>query len=89
MKRAFTLIELLVVLVIITVVMGLVIPLGSKMLSDFQSSIDTIKQKHTLSLDKSYAFIKSKEKNVTIKDIPYIISTKGVLLKYEKSNADH
>lgn len=89
MKKAFTLIELLVVLVIITVVMGLVIPLGSKMLSNFENSLNTIKQKHKLSLDRSYAFIKSKEENVTINGIAYTISTKGVLLKNEKSHVDH
>lgn len=89
MKRAFTLIELLVVLVIMTVVMGLIIPQGSKMLDSFKNSVSKIQQKHQLSLDRSSAFIKAEPKKVQILGITYNISTKGVLEKDEKSNADH
>jgi len=89
MKRAFTLIELLVVLVIMTVIMGLVIPQGSKMLDSFKNSVSKIQQKHQLSLDRSSAFIKAEEKKVQMDGIEYDISAKGVLEKDEKSNANH
>ena len=86
MRAGFTLIELMVVMVIMTVVMGLIIPKGSKMLDSFQNYISTTKDKQTLSKERSMAFIGAKEKTLNILDSNYHISSKGVLTKYETSN---
>ena len=86
MRKAFTLIELLVVMIIITVVMGMVVPQGSKMLDSFQKSIEKTKDQQKLSKERSYAFIRAQETNIDILDAHYHISSKGVLTKYEKSN---
>lgn len=86
MRKAFTLIELLVVLVIMTFVLGLVVPKGSKMLDGFQRQINITLEMQELSKERSLAFIKAKEKNIDILAKHYNISAKGVLTEYEKSN---
>ena len=86
MKRAFTLIELLVVMMIITVVMGLVVPKGSKMLDGFTKSLEVTKEKQRLSKERSLAFIRANEIDIDILGISYHISSKGVLTKHEKSD---
>jgi len=86
MRSGFTLIELMVVMVIMTVVMGLIIPKGSKMLDSFQNYISKTKDMQTLSKERSMAFIEAKEKTLNILDSNYHISSKGVLTKYETSN---
>lgn len=87
MKKGFTLIELLVVMIIITVVMGLVAPKGSKMLDGFTKTTKKIQEEHNLSMQRSFAFIGSQEKNITVLDTHYDISSKGVLS--EKSDANY
>ena len=86
MRSAFTLIELLVVLVIMVVVMGLVMPQGSKMLDNFTRSLDKTKDKQKLSSERSLCFIQAKESSLDVLDATYHISSKGVLTRYEKSN---
>jgi flagellar hook-basal body complex protein FliE len=73
-------------MVIITIIMGVVVPQGSKFLDGFKKSIDKTKERQKLSKERSYAFIKAEEKNIDILDVHYHISSKGVLTKYEKSN---
>ena len=86
MRFAFTLIELLVVMVILVVVMGMVIPEGSKMLNGFEKNINKVKLKQKVSKLQSESFLDVKEQNVTVFGLYYFISTKGVITKYEKSD---
>lgn len=86
MRKAFTLIELLVVMVIMTVIMGMVVPQGSKLLDSFQTRLKVTKEKQELSKQKSVSFLQAKEQEVEALGAIYKISNKGVLTKREKSN---
>jgi len=83
MRAAFTIIELLVVLTIITLVMGLVVPKGSKMLKSYENSIKKIERDQQLSKAKAKAFLQATEIEVNIDMSVYCISKKGIL--FEKS----
>jgi len=87
MKTAFTLIELLVVLVIITLVMGVVIPKGAKMLSGYEKSLARIQDKQTLSKAKAKAFLEAKDIDIHLGDKTYHITKKGVI--FAKSHDHH
>ncbi len=76
----------MVVMVILTVLMAMVVPKGSKMLDSFQRSIQVTKDKQTLSKKRSLAFLQAKETTIDILGFSYHISDKGVMTKYEKSN---
>jgi len=89
LRRGFTLIELLVVMSIITIVMGVVIPKGAKMLDGFEQSLKIVQAKQSLSKARSLSFIQAKEKHIDILGNSYYISSKGVITKNEKSNADN
>ncbi len=86
MKKGFTLIELIVVMVIMTILMSMVMPKGSKMLESFERNLQKTKDTQKLSKERSMAFIYAKEKTIDILNATYHISSKGVLTKYEKSN---
>lgn len=73
-------------MMILTVIMGLVVPKGSKMLDSFEKTVNKLEDKHTLSQEISKAFIESKEIFIDILDKNYHISSKGVLTEYEKIN---
>ena len=89
MHKGFTLIELLVVLVIMSLVLGLIAPKGSHMLREFQQTINKIKDEQKLSQTRSYAFIKAKPTDIKVLNINYHITSKGVILKNEKSNDNY
>ena len=81
MKGAFTLIELLVVLVILTLVMAVVVPQGSRMLSSYEHSLAGIDTRQKLSQAKARAFLQAKDRNFTIKGKHYIILKKGIIIE--------
>ena len=87
MRGAFTLIELLVVLTIITLVMGVVIPKGSKMLSSYQHSLDKMEDNHKLSKLRAEAFLEADDKNITIANKHYVITKKGVVFENSDDNS--
>ncbi len=76
-------------MMILTVIMGLVVPKGSKMLESFEKTVNKLQDKHTLSQEVSKAFLHSKEKYIDILDKNYHISSKGVLTQYEKINDNY
>jgi len=86
MRSAFTLIELLVVLVIITLVMGVVIPKGAKMLSSYQHSLSRVEEKQNLSNTRANAFLEAKDFNLTQGKKKYIITKKGVIVEISNDN---
>lgn len=86
MRGAFTLIEVLVVLIILTLVMAVVIPEGSKMLSGYKNSLMKIKEKEKLSKNKAEAFLQAKDINMTISNKHYIILKKGVVIEVGHDN---
>ncbi len=87
MRDAFTLIELLVVLVILTLIMGVVVPQGAKMLHRYEKKLDKMKQKHQLGMLQAKAFLSVQEYNMTIENTIYRISKKGIV--FETRNDNH
>ncbi len=80
MRGAFTLIELLVVLVIVTLVMGVVIPRGAKMLSGYQRTTARLKSEENLSRMRARAFLELHEYNVTVDGIRYRCTMEGIAI---------
>lgn len=81
MRGAFTLIELLVVLLLMTIILSVTVPMGSKIFSQFKSYMKKSENKHQLSQERAYAFIGAKQKYFMLEDVNYSISIKGVLHK--------
>jgi len=81
MKKGFTLIELLVVLLLMTVILSVTVPMGSKIFSQFKSYVKKSEERHQLSQERAYAFIEAKKRHFLLEDINYSISVKGVLTK--------
>jgi len=79
MRSAFTLIELLVVMIIMTVIMAMIAPKGSKMLDSFQKSVQKTKDIQKLSKERSLAFVRAQAKDLNISEKSYHISSKGVI----------
>jgi len=86
MRGAFTLIELLVVMVIMTIVMAMVIPEGSKLLKSFEKRLDTTKESQELSKQASLSFLQVKEQTLQLLGKTFSISSKGVITAHEKSD---
>jgi prepilin-type N-terminal cleavage/methylation domain-containing protein len=80
MRSAFTLVELLVVLAILTVIMGVVVPQGAKMLGGYQRTIARLAAENNLSVMRARSFIELREYNVTVDGRLYRILPKGVVL---------
>jgi prepilin-type N-terminal cleavage/methylation domain-containing protein len=81
MRAAFTLVELLVVLVIMTLVMGVVIPQGSKMLSGYEHTMGRLKEEENLSQMRARAFLEVQEYNVTVNGVLHHCTVEGVDLE--------
>ena len=81
MRSGFTLIELLVVLLLMTVVLSVTVPMGSKIFNQFQNYVQKVDDKHQLNQEQAYAFIEAKPRNIMFEDINYSISMKGVVSK--------
>ncbi|MEA2048289.1 MAG: prepilin-type N-terminal cleavage/methylation domain-containing protein [Campylobacterota bacterium] len=81
MKSGFTLIELLVVLLLMTVVLSVTVPMGSKIFSQFQNYVKKSEDKHALNQERAYAFIEAKKRYFLLEDNNYSISVKGILSK--------
>ena len=81
MRAGFTLIELLVVLLLMTVVMSVTVPMGSKIFSQFKNYVAKVDEKHQLNQKQAYAFIEAKEGHMMVDDSNYSFSVKGVLSK--------
>jgi len=79
MRPAFTLIELLVVLLLMTVILAVTVPMGSKIFKQFQSYVQKVDNKHKLNQAQSFAFIEAKERVIEFEDRNYTISMKGVV----------
>ena len=86
MRKAFTLIELLIVLTIITLVMGVVVPKGVKMLSSYEHAIERSQEIQKLSQAQGEAFLLAKEIEIKLLDKHYKITKKGMLI--EKSDVN-
>ena len=78
-RHAFTLIELLVVMVVIALVMGMVMPMGSKMLKSFTTFTEDAKDYRHFKETQFYAFIEANASKVKYQDKYYAISAKGIV----------
>jgi prepilin-type N-terminal cleavage/methylation domain-containing protein len=81
MRRAFTLIELLVVLTIVTLVMGVVVPKGAKMLSGYERALAHSQERRALSRARAEAFLEAKTVDISVLGTRYHITDKGVMLE--------
>lgn len=88
MKNAFTLIELLVVMVVIALVMGMVVPMGSKMLSSFTNYTEDAKDYNAFKAKQFYSFIEANQTQATYLGKDYTISSKGVIREITSSDDD-
>jgi prepilin-type N-terminal cleavage/methylation domain-containing protein len=79
MKSGFTLIELLVVLLLMTVILSVTVPMGSKIFNQFQAYVKRVENKHQLNQEQAFAFIEAKERYFSLEDVNYTISVKGVV----------
>ena len=79
MRSGFTLIELLVVLLLMTVVLSVTVPMGSKIFNQFQNYVQKVDDKHQFNQEQAFAFIEAKERSMMVEDINYSISIKGVI----------
>ena len=79
MRSAFTLIELLVVIVIIVVIMGMVMPVGKKLLQGFEGIAQVSEENHKLQMTKAYAFIEGRSKDINLSIGRFHITRKGVV----------
>jgi len=79
MRSGFTLIELLVVMLLMTIVLSVTVPMGSKIFSQFKNYVKKVDNKHNLNQAQAFAFIEAKEKHIYFEDVNYSISMKGVV----------
>ena len=84
-RHAFTLIELLVVMVVIALVMGMVMPMGSHMLKSFTNFSEDAKAYRAFKEAQFYAFIEANSTQVEYQGDTYEISTKGFAQKVDKN----
>lgn len=80
MKKGFTLIELLVVMLLMTIVLAVTVPMGSKIFSQFKHYVNEVEKKQEFNQKKAFAFIEAEEKQIVFADKNHTISKKGVLL---------
>ena len=59
--------------------MSIIIPKGSKMLDSFEKSLLKTAQNQELSKNRSDAFIKAEDREVTVANKKYYISSKGII----------
>ena len=78
-RHAFTLIELLVVMVVIALVMGMVMPMGSKMLKSFTTFTEDAKDYRHFKETQFYAFIEANASQIQYQEKKYTISAKGIV----------
>ncbi|MCF6207575.1 MAG: prepilin-type N-terminal cleavage/methylation domain-containing protein [Sulfurovum sp.] len=81
MRRGFTLIELLIVLVIMVLVMGVVVPMGAKMLDSYEKRFAKMEKKADLYRSKAYAFFTLQEREFHIDAKHYTATIKGVIVE--------
>jgi hypothetical protein len=66
-------------MLLMTVVLSVTVPMGSKIFSQFQNYVQKVDNKHNLNQSQAFAFIEAKEKHIFFEDINYSISMKGVV----------
>ena len=86
MRNAFTLIELLVVLTIITLVMGVVIPKGAKMLRSYERYLERAETKKRIEQKRDEAFLQARDITMQIGTISYLFTKKGVVIESSDDN---
>jgi prepilin-type N-terminal cleavage/methylation domain-containing protein len=86
MRSAFTLIELLVVLTIMTLIMGVIVPKGAKLLSSYDNALSRIKENHKLSLTRAKAFLFAEDKYLSLANKKYQLSKKGEIIEISNDN---
>jgi len=81
-RHAFTLVELLVTIAMLAVIMGVVVPMGAKMLSRFEKRLARIERDQNLSHTRAEAFLKARDTNLTLDKHRYHIDARGVVIKH-------
>ena len=86
MRNGFTLIELLVVLTIVTLVMGVVVPKGVKLMSSYEHSLDRMEDLRNISEQRAKAFLLAKEISLNIGNKQYLFTRKGEIIEISNDN---
>jgi prepilin-type N-terminal cleavage/methylation domain-containing protein len=82
-RNGFTLIEVLVVLVLLTIIMGVIVPAGSKMLGQFSETAQSAERNVDQQMLRLKAFIHAQDTNVSFEGRQYTYKANGVVLIHE------
>ena len=79
-RTAFTLIEILVTLIMLTIIMAVVVPVGSNMLDQFSRITEQNRAEHDFQLKRMQAFAQGKTEYVMYEDLNYTLKSNGIML---------
>ena len=84
MKAAFTLIEILITLILLSLVMGIVVPSGVKLLDQFSLIVKKQQEETLFQLKRANAFAASERVEALYLGKRYTIKPNGILLYHEQ-----
>ncbi len=83
MRSAFTLIEILVTMVLLTVIMGVVVPTGYKMLEQFTAIVDRSQAENAIQIKRMEAFSSATQLEMNYDHRHYLLRKNGMVEVHE------